>query len=63
VPILWEILFILLLILANGFFAAAEMAIVAARKSRLQQRAEDGERAAQTALNLARDPNRFLPTV
>ncbi len=59
----WEVLFILFLILANGFFAAAEMAIVAARKSRLQQRAEDGERAAQTALNLARDPNRFLPTV
>jgi putative hemolysin len=64
VPIwVWEILFILVLILANGFFAAAEMAIVAARKSRLQHRAEDGDRAAQTALDLARDPNRFLPTV
>jgi putative hemolysin len=59
----WEILFIFLLILFNGFFAAAEIAIVAARKSRLQQRADDGDRAAATALALATDPNRFLPTV
>ena len=59
----WEILFIIVLILFNGFFAAAEIAIVAARKSRLQQRAEQGDRGAQIALELATDPNRFLPTV
>jgi putative hemolysin len=60
---IWEILLILLLILANGFFAAAEIAIIAARRGRLEQRAAEGSRRAQQALELARDPNRFLPTV
>ncbi|MEX0611493.1 MAG: hemolysin family protein, partial [Pirellulales bacterium] len=60
---LWQILLILLLILANGLFAAAEIAIIAARRGRLEQRAAEGSRNAQRALELARDPNRFLPTV
>jgi putative hemolysin len=60
---IWEILFILLLILANGFFAAAEIAIIASRKGRLEQRAAEGSRSARWALELARDPDRFLPTV
>jgi putative hemolysin len=60
---IWEILIILVLILANGFFAAAEIAIIAARRGRLQQRAAEGSRRAQMALDLAKDPNRFLPTV
>ncbi len=59
----WEILLILLLILANGFFAGAEIAIIAARKNRLEQLAEEGDRKARRALELARDPDRFLPTV
>lgn len=59
----WEAIVILLLILANGFFALAEIAIIAARRSRLQQAAEAGDRSAQVALDLARNPNRFLPTV
>lgn len=49
--------------LANGFFAAAEIAIIAARRGRLEQRAEEGSRNAAKALELSRDPNRFLPTV
>lgn len=60
---LWEVLIILALILANGFFAAAEIAIIAARRGRLEQRASEGSRRAEQALGLARDPNRFLPTV
>ena len=60
---LWEILLILLLILANGLFAAAEIAIIAARRGRLEQRAAEGSRNAQWALELSRDPDRFLPTV
>lgn len=59
----WEILLILILILANGLFAAAEIAIIAARRGRLEQRALEGSRNAQKALELARDPDRFLPTV
>lgn len=59
----WQILLILLLILANGLFAAAEIAIIAARRGRLELRAAEGSRNARKALELSRDPNRFLPTV
>jgi putative hemolysin len=58
-----EIAVILLLILANSFFAAAEMAVVSARKARLAQWAQEGRAGAQTALDLADNPNRFLSTV
>jgi putative hemolysin len=58
-----NVLLVLLLILANGLFAMAEMALVSARRGRLQTRAEDGDRGAQAALELAEDPNRFLSTV
>ena len=50
----------LLLLLANGFFVAAEFAIVAARSGRLQQRAEDGDRRAATALKSARELSLML---
>ena len=58
-----EILILTLLIFTNGFFSLAEMAIVSARKVRLQQRAEEGSKGAETALGLARQPTRFLSTV
>jgi len=58
-----EIVIILLLILTNGLFAMSEMAIVSARKNRLQQKAEDGDKGAAKALELAENPNRFLSTV
>lgn len=57
-----EVTFILVLILANGIFAGSEIAVVSARKSRLQQRAGSDPRA-RRALELANDPNRFLSTV
>ncbi len=58
-----EFLIILLLVLLNGFFALSEMAIVSARKVRLQQQAEDGSRGAARALKLLEKPTRFLSTV
>ena len=58
-----EIVVIFILIIANGVFAMAEMAVVSARKVRLRQRAEGGDKKAQTALELARSPGRFLSTV
>jgi putative hemolysin len=61
--IAWSIVIILLLIVANGFFVAAEIAIIAARKGRLEQLAEAGNRSARLALELSKDPDRFLPTV
>jgi putative hemolysin len=58
-----EILVIVLLLLTNGIFSMSEMAIVSARKTRLQQLAETGNRYAQLTLKLADDPNKFLSTV
>lgn len=53
----------IVLILINGLFSLSEMAVVSARKVRLQQRAEEGSKGARTALNLAAQPTRFLSTV
>lgn len=61
--IFFEVLFVLLLIIANGVFAMSEIAIVSARKVRLQQWANEGNASARVALELANAPNRFLPTV
>jgi putative hemolysin len=58
----YEILIILLLIFINGIFVMSEIAIVSARKLRLQQRAEEGDEAAKAAVDLASSPNRFLST-
>jgi putative hemolysin len=61
--LLIEGLLILVLILANGLFSGSEIAVVSARKVRLQQRAEQGDRRARSALQLANAPNDFLSTV
>jgi putative hemolysin len=58
-----ETFLVLTLILANGLFAMSEMAVVAARKSRLQERADRGSSSARMALQLANNPNDFLSTV
>ena len=60
---LHEFLIVLALILANGFFSGAEMAIVASRRGRLRQMADAGDEAARKALELASSPDKFLPTV
>jgi putative hemolysin len=54
---------IVLLVLANGLFALSEIAVVSARKSRLQDRADRGDAGARRALRLAENPGRFLATV
>ena len=58
-----EIFVIFLLLLINGVFSMSEIALVSTRKVRLQQKAEDGNEAAEAALSLAEEPNRFLSTV
>jgi putative hemolysin len=58
-----QIAVVFLLILLNGFFAMAEMAVVSARKARLQHAADLGREGATVALALKRDPGRFLSTV
>ncbi|MBD2339067.1 HlyC/CorC family transporter [Calothrix sp. FACHB-156] len=59
----FEILIILVLIIANGVFSMSEMAIVSARKVRLQQLANQGDVKAQAALKLAESPNQFFSTI
>jgi putative hemolysin len=58
-----ELLVILLLIMVNGAFATAEIAIVSSRKSRLEQWAKEGNDGARAALALANKPNVFLATI
>jgi putative hemolysin len=58
-----ELLVIFGLILANGFFAGAEIAIVSLRKSRLMQLVEEGRSGARAVLALREEPERFLATV
>jgi putative hemolysin len=57
-----EILIIFFLILLNGVFALAEIAVVSSRKARLQQHVNEGKRGAATALALAEHPNLFIST-
>src|SRR5437763_4111101 len=54
---------VLLLILVNGFFAMAEIALVSARPGRLKPLADDGSAGAEAALELKADPSRLLATV
>jgi putative hemolysin len=58
-----ELAVILGLFLINGFFAMAELAIVSSRRGRLQQLAREGRKGAATALDLSRDPAKFLSSV
>lgn len=58
-----ELAIIVLLLLINGIFAMSEMAVVSARRTRLQHRAEGGDAGARAALDLAANPTNFLSTV
>jgi putative hemolysin len=62
-PIIAEVLIIFVLLVINGIFAMSELAVVAARKVRLEHRAEEGDAGALVALELAAHPNNFLSTV
>ena len=58
-----EIVILLLLFVVNGLFSMSEMAVVSARKARLQHLANEGNHRAATALALARQPSNFLSTI
>lgn len=58
-----ELTIIIMLLVLNGIFAMAEIALVSAKKARLQQRAQQGSAGAFLALQLAENPERFLSTV
>lgn len=58
-----EILIILLLVLINGILAMSEAALLASRKARLQQLANEGDQNAASTLDLLKSPNVFLSTI
>ena len=58
-----DIFLLLLLIMINGLLAMSEIALVSARKSRLQKLADDGSPGAETALVLSMEPSSFLSTI
>jgi putative hemolysin len=62
-PVGLEIFLILVLVVANGVFSGSEIAIVSARKVRLEQMAKQGDRRAKLALKLSKSPNDFLSAV
>jgi len=58
-----EILIIIAVILINAVFVLSEMSVASSRKARLQQRVNEGDKRANTALQLLQNPNLFLATV
>ncbi len=63
-PFPWiDVLIILALVALNGVFAMSELAIVSARKARLEALSRNGRRGAKAAIDLASDPGKFLSTV
>ncbi|ATE66727.1 hemolysin family protein [Rhizorhabdus dicambivorans] len=63
-PFPWfDLVIILALVALNGLFAMSELAIVSARKARMEAMARAGRRGARTAIDLAADPSKFLSTV
>jgi putative hemolysin len=58
-----EIALLIALIVLNGLFAMSEIALVTARKARLQKLIDEGDSAAMAAVKLGEDPTRFLSTI
>jgi putative hemolysin len=61
--LLIAIVVVVLLVVLNGLFAMTELAVVSSRRSKLQSRAERGDRGARAALKLSEDPTHFLSAV
>lgn len=58
-----QALLIVLLIVLNGYFAAAEIALISARRAALKQRADAGSKGARAAIALTEQPTRLLATI
>lgn len=61
--IITNIAFTLALVLLNGFFSGAEMALISSRKTSLQERADKGSKGALDALKVIEDPTKLLATI
>jgi len=60
VSLFFELLAVAALILLNGYFVAAEYALVTARRTRIQELAQKGNRRARAVLRIVADPPRFI---
>ncbi|HTO28466.1 MAG TPA: CNNM domain-containing protein, partial [Devosia sp.] len=58
-----EILIVVVLTIVNGLLAMSELAVVSARPARLRNMADQGNKGAATAIELAEDPGKFLSSV
>ena len=58
-----DVAILVALIAINALFAMAEVALLTAKRSKLQRMVDSGDRQAAAALELGEDPNRFLSTV
>jgi len=61
--LIFEVIIIVVLILLNGFFSGAEIAIISAKRSALEKLAKDGNISAGVVNRMKDDPDRFLATV
>lgn len=62
-PFLPKLLILILLILINAFFAAAEIAVISLSETKLKKQAEDGDKKAQKLLKLTQAPDHFLSAI
>lgn len=58
-----EFIIIIGLVLLNGLLSMSEIALVSSRKARLESQAKKGKKSAQKALELSKEPDRFLSTI
>ena len=61
--LVWELLLLLLLILAGAFFTCAELALVSLNKNKLEKKSDAGSRQAKRILSLVQQPSKFLATI
>ena len=61
--LIFEALFVFILIIINGFFSSAEIAIISAKRSLIDKLAKDGNVSASVVHQMKEDPDRFLATV
>jgi putative hemolysin len=61
--VLFELIFIFVLVLANGILSGAEIAVVSTRRTRMEELLDEGKRSARAVLSLKDNPERFLATV
>lgn len=62
-PMWGQLILLLVLIIINAYFAAAEMAIVSVNKNRIRSLAQEGNKKAQALVKLIEEPNKFLSSI